>query len=141
MGVSKKKIQPPAPVAGPSKLKPHPAPESKMTTDLDSKNKPAVADKPKEKPKPTGKLEFFSKPKAAVKVVKKEVKEAVTVKKEEQEIDPKKKLFFSKEPPKAPSKAPSNAPSPAPSVAIVKDDKEPPVNILCLEMVSTLIRR
>ena len=139
MGVSKKKSQPP--VAGPSKLKPHPAPESKITTDLDDKNKAAIADKPKEKPKPTGKLEFFSKPKAAVKVVKKEGKEAVIVKKEEPEVDSKKKLFFSKEPPKALSKAPSKAHSPAPSVAIAKDDKEPSVNIPCLEMVSTLIRR
>ena len=141
MGISKKKIQPPASVAGPSKLKPHPAPESKRTADLEAKNKSAVADKPKEKPKPTGKLEFFSKPKAAVKEVKKEVKEAVTVKKEEPEVDPKKKLFFSKEPSKAPSKAPSKLSSKPPSVAIAKDEKELPVNILCLEMVLILIRR
>ncbi|KIM44644.1 hypothetical protein M413DRAFT_25098 [Hebeloma cylindrosporum] len=120
MSVSKKKLQPPPPVAGPSKLKPHLAPES---TDLDAKNKPVAVDKPKEKPKPTGKLEFFSKPKAAVKVSKKEVRE---VKKEESEVDSKKKLFFSKEPSKAPPKAPSKPPSPAAGVTIAKDDKEPP---------------
>ena len=136
MGVSRKKNQLPAPVAGPSKLKPHPPPESKITTDLDTKNKPVITDRP-EKPKQTGKLDFFSKPKAAVKVAKKEVNEAAAVKKEEPEVDPKRKLFFSKEP----SRAPSKAPSPAPSVTIAKDDKEPPVNILYLELVSTLIRR
>jgi len=130
-------MQPPAPVAGPSKLKPHPPPESKITTELDAKNKPTIADRPKEKPKQTGKLEFFSKPKAAVNVVKKEANEVVAVKKEGLEVDPKKRLFFSKEPPKAPSKAAS----PAPSVTTAKDDKELPVIILCLELVSTLIRR
>ncbi|KAF8966316.1 DNA polymerase subunit Cdc27 [Flammula alnicola] len=97
VGASKKKAQPPAPVAGPSKLKPA-VPESKPVAKAEGKEaSSAAADKAKEKPKATGKLEFFSKPKETA---------AIKIKKEESAVD-KKKLFFSKPAAKAPSRAAS----------------------------------
>lgn len=107
MGASKIKARPVAPVAGPSKLK---MPEPKGAA---SKVEPAketttlTTDKSKEKPKPTGKLSFFSKPKEPV---------AKPIKAEE--TDPKKKLFFSR--PAAPAKA-----APEPPAAKAKEATKP----------------
>lgn len=92
----KKGKQPVAPVAGPSRLKqpPVPVPETKSSG----------IDKPKEKSKASGKIEFFkAKPKET-----KETKKEEPVKKEA------KKMFFTK------------APSPAPSVASEKVELDPP---------------
>ncbi|KJA27964.1 hypothetical protein HYPSUDRAFT_197528 [Hypholoma sublateritium FD-334 SS-4] len=119
MGASKIKARPTAPVAGPSKLKmPEPkggaakAEPSKETTN-------AATEKGKEKPKPTGKLSFFSKPKEPV---------AKPIKTEE--TDSKKKLFFSR--PAAPAKAAPEPPAPKakeptkPTSKDLEKAKEPP---------------
>ena len=82
-----------APVAGPSRLKQPLVPETK----------PSYIDKSKEKPKASGKIEFFrAKPK--------EMKE---IKKEEPAKKEAKKMFFTK------------APSPAPSMASEKVELDP----------------
>ena len=90
----KKGKQPVPPVAGPSRLKQPPVPETK----------PSGIDKSKEKPKASGKIEFF-------KAKPKEIKE---IKKEEPAKKEAKKMFFTK------------APSPAPSVASEKVELDPP---------------
>lgn len=127
VGAVKKKVQAPAPVAGPSKSKPIAIPEPKVVKP-EPKEKPSAAS---EKPKPTGKLNFFKKPEKA-----KDVPEVKKIKQEEPAPEPTKKMFFSKPPAKAsvveskkpPSvKAPSSkAASPAPSVASTKSENEPP---------------
>jgi hypothetical protein len=94
----KKGKQPAAPVAGPSRLKQLPVPETKL-----SAKESMTVDNLKEKPKARGKIEFF-------KTIPKEAKE---IKKEIKKEEPAKKMFFTK------------APSPAPSVASEKADLEP----------------
>ena len=81
----KKGNQPVAPVAGPSKLKQLPVPETK----------PSGIDKIKEKSKASGKIEFF-------KAKPKDIKE---IKKEEPAKKEAKKMFFTKAPSPAPSVA------------------------------------
>jgi DNA polymerase delta subunit 3 len=113
MGASKKKSQA---VAGPSKLKmPEPKPAGKTETKEATTN--AGADKGKEKPKATGKLQFFSKPKEPVKAIKKE----------EPAADTKKKIFFSKPAPAA--KAPATAKDVASTepVAVKVENVEPSI--------------
>ena len=92
----KKGKQPAMPVAGPSKQPP--VPETKLSV------KPVSAiSHPKDKPKASGKLEFF-------KAKPKEIKE---IKKEEPAKEAK-KMFFTK------------VPSPAPSIISDKAELEPP---------------
>ncbi|KAF8817429.1 hypothetical protein BYT27DRAFT_7247311 [Phlegmacium glaucopus] len=94
----KKGKQPAVPVAGPSRLKQHPVPETKPSV----RESAPVIDNPK--PKASGKIEFF-------KAKPKEIKE---IKKEEPAREAKKKMFFTK------------APSPTPSVANEEVELEPP---------------
>lgn len=113
MGASKKKSQP---VAGPSKLK-IPEPKAAVKTENKEATTNAAADKGKEKPKVTGKLQFFSKPKEPVKAIKKE----------EPVADTKKKMFFSKPAPAA--KAPATAKDVASTepVAVKVENVEPSI--------------
>ena len=98
MGSLKKGKQPAMPVAGPSKSKQPSIPETKPSI---KESVPSV-DPPNEKPRASGKIEFFKAKPKETKEIKKEApaKEA-------------KKMFFAK------------APSPAPSVASEK--VEPPM--------------
>jgi DNA polymerase delta subunit 3 len=81
----KKGKQPVAPVAGPSRLKQPPVPETK----------PSVIDQSKEKSKTSGKIEFF----------KAKPKETKGIKKEEPAKKESRKMFFTKAPSPAPSVA------------------------------------
>ncbi len=110
MAASKTKARPSAPIAGPSKLK-QPEPKVPVKVEPPKETTNAATDKGKEKPKPTGKLSFFSKPKEpATKSVKTE------------DIDSKKKLFFSR--PAAPAKAAPEPPAPKVKEAVKPASKE-----------------
>lgn len=114
MGPAKKRALP-TPVAGPSNLKQPTVPEAKPAVKAEAKEKPTAVPAV-EKPKPTGKINFFKKvekPKETKEVTKdtKQIKE--------EPVEEKKRMFFQK----APSKPVSRAPSPAPSVASTKGEK------------------
>ncbi|KAF8906218.1 DNA polymerase subunit Cdc27 [Gymnopilus junonius] len=117
MGPTRKRALPP--VAGPSNLKRPAAPEAKPAVKEEVKEKPAAAPAT-EKPKPTGKINFFKKaadkPKEP-KVIKKDVKLV-----KEEPVEEKKRMFFQK----ASSKPASRASSPAPSVVSSKAEKAQP---------------
>lgn len=83
-------------------------------------DKPETKEKEKtDKPKPTGKLDFFKKAEKT-----KDTKDAGKAKeiKKEPVADPKKKMFFSN--PKPPAKAATKAPSPAPSDSSTKEKEK-----------------
>lgn len=110
MGASKTKARPSAPVAGPSKLK-QPEPKGPVKAELPKETTNAAIDKEKERPKPTGKLTFFSKPKEpAAKPIKTE------------DTESKKKLFFSR--PAAPAKAAPEPPAPKVKETVKPASKE-----------------
>ncbi|KAF5316136.1 hypothetical protein D9619_006455 [Psilocybe cf. subviscida] len=115
-GASKKRAQPAAPIAGPSKLK-APAdakPEAKQPEKA-AADKGKEKEKGEEKPKQTGKLNFFSKP-----------AESKTIKKEDSAVDLKKKMFFGKTVPKKDTAAPAAEVKAASSKPAVKAESPAP---------------
>ncbi|KDR80653.1 hypothetical protein GALMADRAFT_135781 [Galerina marginata CBS 339.88] len=148
-GTAKKRMQPPPPVAGPSKPKQPAVAEPKPVAKPDAKERHTATT---DKVKPSGKIEFFKKADKAKETTKEVKKEAKEIKKEEPAED-KKRMFFSK-PSNPVSKAPtktasailskpasaapsrpvsatsskpaSKASSPVPEIATTKDEKVQP---------------